>query len=706
MGLDLVEAQFRIAAGESLAAIGLADQKAVGQPRGFAIQARVVAQGTGTLTAYREPSGPGVRVDACGYLGLAPPPQFDPLLAKVIGQSGSSGTFDSAIDRTERALAEFHIAGLPTNIGAAARHPGPSRVPARRCPHDPALARRSSRRRASRPTLKFLDQQASALGRGRARQRVGPGPALAGPARPSGGREPACRRGRRHQGARRRHGEGRPDAVRRVGDEDGKLDRRALRRRDRERGADRGRQLGGRRTDPRRHQAVRRRRRPAPVVPRDETLDADAREGRSAAGDRARAARAGLARARRGAPAQPQQAHLPRAHRPAARPRQLPRGRQPGRLRQLRRRRRDRRLHAGQPRRRPGPHRGPSLHRLRRRLHLARRPCRRRDRRQESRYLDRLSIEIRTPSIRLLDGSSGGGSVATMVPKQGSRRREHRPRKAPARSRPASRAWWAAAARSCRAISAARYYAEQLATVPVVNMLLGSVVGIGAAKAVLGHFSVMVRDIAQLFVAGPPVVSHAMGYDVTKEDLGGWHIHCRNGSVDNLAETEEEAMAQTRRFLSLPAVERLRGAAGAGAQPTTGRPPRGGAAHPGAAQAHRDVRRAPRDPADRRHRQLLRDRAAVGHRPGHRLHPPRRPSGRRDRLRQPPRERRRADGGRLRQAQAPPRSLRPVPPAAAQPGRQSRLRGRHRARDRRHDPQGRRMDGRVRPGRRCRSSRC
>ena len=116
MGLDLVEAQFRIAAGELLAAIGLADQKAVGHPRGFAIQARVVAQGTGTLTAYREPSGPGVRVDACGYLGLAPPPQFDPLLAKVICQSGSSGTFESAIDRTERALAEFHIAGVPTNV--------------------------------------------------------------------------------------------------------------------------------------------------------------------------------------------------------------------------------------------------------------------------------------------------------------------------------------------------------------------------------------------------------------------------------------------------------------------------------------------------------------------------------------------------------------------------------------------------------------
>jgi acetyl-CoA carboxylase carboxyltransferase component len=79
---------------------------------------------------------------------------------------------------------------------------------------------------------------------------------------------------------------------------------------------------------------------------------------------------------------------------------------------------------------------------------------------------------------------------------------------------------------------------------------LGSVVGIGAAKAVLGHFSVMVRDIAQLFVAGPPVVAHAMGYDITKEDLGDWRIHCRNGSVDNLAQSEADAVAQTRRFLS------------------------------------------------------------------------------------------------------------------------------------------------------------
>jgi len=167
----------------------------------------------------------------------------------------------------------------------------------------------------------------------------------------------------------------------------------------------------------------------------------------------------------------------------------------------------------------------------------------------KSRHLDQLSVEFRCPSIRLLDGSSGGGSVAAMVPQQ-------------------QKVGETSAKESSGAITAGRprvagsggsflpghlgssLYAEQLGQVPVVNILLGSVVGIGAAKAVLGHFSVMVRDIAQLFVAGPPVVSHAMGYDITKEDLGGWHIHCRNGSVDNLAESEEDAVSQAKRFLS------------------------------------------------------------------------------------------------------------------------------------------------------------
>src|SRR5208283_5473638 len=80
------------------------------------VQARIVAVGAGVLTAYKEPTGPGVRVDSCGYLGYAPPPQFDPMFAKLICQSNSTHSFASAVDRTLRALDEFHIAGLPTNL--------------------------------------------------------------------------------------------------------------------------------------------------------------------------------------------------------------------------------------------------------------------------------------------------------------------------------------------------------------------------------------------------------------------------------------------------------------------------------------------------------------------------------------------------------------------------------------------------------------
>ncbi len=115
-GIDLIEAQFRIAAGATLEELGIGDQRAVGAPRGFAVQARVVATGQGTLVGYREPSGVGVRVDASGYVGYAPPPQFDPLLAKVIGESNSTGSLTSALERTMRALDEFHIVGLETNV--------------------------------------------------------------------------------------------------------------------------------------------------------------------------------------------------------------------------------------------------------------------------------------------------------------------------------------------------------------------------------------------------------------------------------------------------------------------------------------------------------------------------------------------------------------------------------------------------------------
>ena len=123
-GVDLVQAQLRIAAGETLGNLGLGEPEAV-RPRGFAIQARVnletldadgtVRPSSGVLAAYEPPSGPGVRIDGCGYAGYEANPAFDSLLAKVIAHSPSSD-FTSAVKRASRALDEFRIGGPSTNI--------------------------------------------------------------------------------------------------------------------------------------------------------------------------------------------------------------------------------------------------------------------------------------------------------------------------------------------------------------------------------------------------------------------------------------------------------------------------------------------------------------------------------------------------------------------------------------------------------------
>ena len=123
-GVDLVQAQLRIAAGETLEDLGLGAPEAV-RPRGFAIQARVnletldaegaVRPSGGALAAYEPPSGPGVRTDGCGYAGYEANPAFDSLLAKVIAHSPSND-FAAAVKRTSRALDEFRIAGPDTNI--------------------------------------------------------------------------------------------------------------------------------------------------------------------------------------------------------------------------------------------------------------------------------------------------------------------------------------------------------------------------------------------------------------------------------------------------------------------------------------------------------------------------------------------------------------------------------------------------------------
>jgi pyruvate carboxylase len=116
LGLDLVSCQFAIAGGASLASLGFPNQAAVPTPRGYAVQARVVAQGAGTITSYKEPAGAGVRVDACGYLGCTPPSEFDPLLAKVICTAPVGATFASAVQLTLAALQQYQVAGLATNL--------------------------------------------------------------------------------------------------------------------------------------------------------------------------------------------------------------------------------------------------------------------------------------------------------------------------------------------------------------------------------------------------------------------------------------------------------------------------------------------------------------------------------------------------------------------------------------------------------------
>jgi acetyl-CoA carboxylase carboxyltransferase component len=85
----------------------------------------------------------------------------------------------------------------------------------------------------------------------------------------------------------------------------------------------------------------------------------------------------------------------------------------------------------------------------------------------------------------------------------------------------------------------------------VVSAVLGSAAGLPAVNAVMAHFNLMVRGIGHVFPGGPPVVKAALGYDVTKEELGGEGIHVNeSGVVDNLAETEVDAFDQIRRFLS------------------------------------------------------------------------------------------------------------------------------------------------------------
>lgn len=91
---------------------------------------------------------------------------------------------------------------------------------------------------------------------------------------------------------------------------------------------------------------------------------------------------------------------------------------------------------------------------------------------------------------------------------------------------------------------------ELLRTVPVVGVALGACAGLGAVKVLMSHFSVMVREQAQVFAAGPPVVKQAYGIEVDKNDLGGYKVHRKSALVHNEAVDEADALQQVRQFLS------------------------------------------------------------------------------------------------------------------------------------------------------------
>jgi acetyl-CoA carboxylase biotin carboxylase subunit len=115
-GLDLVHLQIRIAAGEKLPF----KQDDV-RIRGHAIECRIYAEdpdnnyfpSPGKISLLQEPSGPGIRLDGGMYEGWTVPIDYDPLLAKLIGYGTDR---DQAIARLTRALGEYFVGGIKTNI--------------------------------------------------------------------------------------------------------------------------------------------------------------------------------------------------------------------------------------------------------------------------------------------------------------------------------------------------------------------------------------------------------------------------------------------------------------------------------------------------------------------------------------------------------------------------------------------------------------
>ncbi|HMK98030.1 MAG TPA: pyruvate carboxylase, partial [Acidimicrobiales bacterium] len=117
--IDLVQAQLLVAAGRALPELGISQDKI--EVNGAALQCRITTEDparnfrpdTGRITAYRSPGGHGVRLDGCTYLGADVSPHFDSLLVKLTCRGR---TFAEAVSRARRAVVEFRVRGVATNI--------------------------------------------------------------------------------------------------------------------------------------------------------------------------------------------------------------------------------------------------------------------------------------------------------------------------------------------------------------------------------------------------------------------------------------------------------------------------------------------------------------------------------------------------------------------------------------------------------------
>jgi propionyl-CoA carboxylase beta chain len=135
---------------------------------------------------------------------------------------------------------------------------------------------------------------------------------------------------------------------------------------------------------------------------------------------------------------------------------------------------------------------------------------------------EQMANEYGLPIVRMVDGTGGGGSVKSL---------EQNPRT----YIPTTPAW--------------EWLVANMGHVPVVALALGPCAGLGAGRVATSHYSVMVKGQSQVFVAGPPVAK-AIGETIDKEGLGGWEIQAKNGVVDDAVNSEHEAFARAKRFLS------------------------------------------------------------------------------------------------------------------------------------------------------------